>query len=127
MTDHAPFSDFDLALVTNCVTRYQEAGLVATCDVHDRNAGIVHLMFTNPARRDGTLVLMEIHKLSRQGLFWRRAHWVVQLWSMEDEDADPVKRGCSFGSTQAAAVTEAERDIRANFLSKCSFELALKA
>lgn len=127
MPEHAPINEYDMALVTNCVTRYKAAGLESNYDVEDRQKGIVRIIMENPVRRDGSIVILEIHKLMRSGVIFRKTHWVVQLYSASDHIQPLRAHGCSFGNTQARAVTEAERDIQANFLSVCSFDLAARA
>ena len=73
---------------------------------------------------DGSLVVFEVHKLTRPGWFGEKAWWVVQLWSKSPDGDGDEKRGCVSGKIQAVALTEAETDLRFNFMSICDFELA---
>jgi len=127
MLEHAAINEFDLAAVTNAVTTYQSAGLTAVYDASNRSDGIVMLTFSNPIRRDGGLVIFEIHKFRRSGFILKKNHWVIQLWSVGTLDAAPQRKGCAFGSMLVRALTMAELDVQANFLSVVTFAMAERA
>jgi hypothetical protein len=122
MAKHLPFNEFDMSGVTNAVNRYKAAGLRADYSIEGKDAGIVSIVFENPVKGDGSLVVFEVHKLTRPGWIGEKAWWVVQLWSRSTNGDD--KRGCVCGKMQAVALTEAETDLRFNFMSICDFELA---
>ena len=75
-------------------------------------------------KRDGSEVMFEIHKLTRPGWFREKPWWVVQLWSKASADGEVEKRGCVAAKMQAYALSEAETDVRFNFMSVCDFKLA---
>lgn len=124
MVKHLSFTEFDMAAVTNTVNRYKSAGLNANYNLDQRDRGIVAIAFENPVHRDGSTVLFEIHKLARKGWLREKAHWVVQIYSQNAGESDFAKHGCSFGSTQVVAISDAEQDVRYGFTSVLDFELA---
>lgn len=124
MVEHLPFTEFDMAGITNAVTRYKDAGLQADFDITDKQSGVVGIAFENPAKRDGTLVIFEIHKVAKPGWFSRKAHWVVQLYSQDGGPSSRTKRGCEAASMQAYAISSAEKDLYHGFMSIADFELA---
>jgi hypothetical protein len=124
MVEHLQFNEFDMAGVTNAVSRYEEAGLRADYNITDRGAGVVSIVFENPMTRDGSLVIFDIHKVARPRWFGKKAHWVVQLSSKHLGVEAPTKHGCVEGSTQAHALSAAELDLKHGFLSIADFELA---
>jgi hypothetical protein len=124
MAKHLPFNEFDLSGITNAVNRYKGAGLEPDYSLEGKAGGVVSIMMRNPMTRDGSLVGFEVHKLARPGWFGDKAWWVVQLYSKSAESETVEKRGCVTGKTQAHALTEAETDLRFNFMSICDFELA---
>ena len=124
---HLPFNDFDMAGVTSAVTRYKSAGLCSDYNIEQKNEGIVRIRFENPVRKDGSFAIFELHKLARRGLLRKKAHWVVQMHSQRDGAAPTVPHGCAWGSIQAKALSEAEIDLKHNFLSIVSFEMAAEA
>jgi hypothetical protein len=124
MIEHLAFTEFDMAGITNTVTRYKEAGLQADFDINDKQLGVVGIALENPIRRDGTIVIFEIHKLAKPGLFGRKAHWVVQLYSQDGGPSSRIKRGCVAASMQAYAISSAEKDLYHGFVSVADFDLA---
>jgi len=123
--DHLPLNEFDLAGVTAAVNRYQSVGLKADYDFRCRNDGIAVISFENPMRQDGSIAIFDVHKIARQGFLRTRAYWVVQLYSKITEGAVAMPHGCVYGSTQAVALSEAEQDVRAGFLSVLAYRDAI--
>ena len=52
MAKHLAFNEFDMAGITNVVSRYKSAGLRADYDIADKAAGMVRIVFENPMRRE---------------------------------------------------------------------------
>ena len=125
LSEHLPFNDFDMSGITNMVTHYKTAGLETDYDVSDQADGVVLIMLENPFKRDGSGVMFKLHKLARPGFFRKRAHWVVQVFSVEDGESK--QRGCLSGRTQAHALTAAELDMKHGFLSIATFDMAAEA
>jgi hypothetical protein len=127
MIKHLPFNEFDMSAITNAVSRYKDAGLLADYNIEKKAAGVVSILFENPTTRDGSLVVFEVHKLAGRGWFGVRARWVVQLRSRRAEGATTEKQGCVAGRMLTHALTEAENDALLGFRSTRNFESALKA
>jgi len=123
MAKYIAFNEFDMSGITTAVTRYKAAGLRTDFDISRKAAGVVSIALENPVRRDGSFAIFEVHKVTRPGWFREKAWWVLQLWSRGDEE-EPKKHGCVAAGTQACALSEAETDLRFNFMSICNFELA---
>ena len=88
---------------------------------------IVSVAIENWRDRDGSLLVLEIHKVGKKRLLGHKISWIVQLYFKETGDGVPVKHGCSSGDSQVNAVYEAEIDFMHGFLSICDFELAYSA
>ena len=116
-----------MSAITNAVSRYKDAGLLADYNIEKKAAGVVSILFENPTTRDGSLVVFEVHKLAGRGWFGVRARWVVQLRSRRAESATAEKQGCVAGRMLTHALTEAENDALLGFRSTRNFESALKA
>ncbi|MBX9773980.1 MAG: hypothetical protein K2Y71_06160 [Xanthobacteraceae bacterium] len=127
MAKHLPFNEFDIAGITNAVSRYKGAGLRADYNIDEKAAGIVRIVFENPMAQDGSLVVFDIHKVARPGWFGDKAHWVVQLSSKQVETNALTKHGCVRGQTQSLALLAADVDLKHGFLSVADFELASEA
>jgi hypothetical protein len=127
MIKHLPFNEFDMAAITNAVSRYKDEGLLADYNIEQKAAGVVSILFENPTTRDGSLVVFEVHKLARRGWFGVRARWVVQLRSRRAGSATAEEQGCIAGRMLTHALTEAENDVLLGFRSTRNFELASKA
>ncbi|MGK7058055.1 hypothetical protein AB4853_16460 [Bradyrhizobium sp. 1050_B9_N1_2] len=124
--EYLPINEFDLSGITNAVNRYKAAALQADYNIDDREKGIVRIAFTNPETRDGTLVIFEIHKISRPGWIGRKAHWVIQMLS-RDVAGRIERRGCVAASNQATVISKAEADVHHGFISAADFDLASRA
>jgi hypothetical protein len=124
MPDYVPINEYDLTAMTNAVNRYQAAGFTASYDSANRDQGTVGLMFRNPVRQDGSVVMFEIHKFKGRGFLLKRTLWVIQLYDMATLESEPVRKGCAFGSMLVSALTMAEKDVQHNFLSVLTFEMA---
>jgi len=124
MPKHLPITEFDMSGIYVAVNRYKSAGLKADYSVEQRTAGIVTIVLENPMTRDGSIAAFEIHKLARPGWFGEKAWWVIQLCSKSPGASQFERRGCVSAKTQAYALSEAEVDLRFNFISICDFELA---
>ncbi|MPZ37243.1 MAG: hypothetical protein GEU95_04140 [Rhizobiales bacterium] len=122
MAKHLGFNDYDIAGITNAITRYKSAGLRADYDITDKAAGVVRIVLENPVSRDGSLVVFDVHKVGRRGWFRDKANWVVQLASKQP-GTDLQQHGCVSGTMQAFALSAAEVDLKHGFLSKATFDL----
>jgi hypothetical protein len=128
MVKHLPFSEFDMAGISNAVGRYKEAGLRADYNIAEKAAGIVRIVFENPTTPDGSLIVFDVHKVARPGwLVGDKAHWVVQLSSKQPGTKIIEQHGCVTGKTQAHALSAAEIDLKHGFLSVANFELSAQA
>lgn len=128
MVQHLPFSNFDMAGITQTVDRYKTAGLHPEYNADEKAQGVVSISFENPMGVGESLwVHFEIHKVARKRWFGvSKPHWVVQLRS-QGANSIVDKRGCVAASTQAHAISAAEVDMKHRFVSICSFELASEA
>lgn len=124
--EHRPFNEFDMAGVIELVNRYKAAGLDADQNVDNKERGVVRVAFENPVSRDGSIVIFDVHKLSRRKFAFRRVHWIVQLCS-RDSSGVFKQHGCVAAPTQANALHKAEVDLKHGFLSVKDFSMASKA
>lgn len=96
-------------------------------ELRDAHAGVVRITSENWVARDGSEVLLEIHKVaSRGGLLSKKSRWVVQLWSRETERGESLRRGCVTASTLVHAFSQASLDMKYGFLSVLSLEDAFE-
>lgn len=123
MVQHLSFSEWDMAGLKNGLDRYEAAGLHPELSVW-KTEGIANIRMLNPMKTTRWAHL-EFHKLARPGWFGigSRAWWVVQLYS-EDHPGEKIRRGCVARSNQATAFSVAEVDLKHNFLSSSTFEVA---
>ena len=125
MLKYLPFNDFDMAGITNAVTRYKGEGLRSNFNIDLTAGGIVTVVFDDPVRLDGSLVEIHVHKLTRPGWFRDKPHWVVELFSWGSAGAR--RHGCVVSTTQAGALFQAELDVKRNFASDLDFDTASRA
>ncbi|MGY2938847.1 hypothetical protein ACVWZ6_008449 [Bradyrhizobium sp. GM6.1] len=123
MIEHLSFNEFDMAGITNAVSRYKSAGLRADYDISEKASGVVRIALDNPIAQDGSIAIFEIHKVARSGWLGKKAGWVVQLFS-QSPGSNENKHGCVGEKTLAFAISEAEMDLRHGFLSVADIELA---
>lgn len=126
MINYLPYNDFDIAGIRAALERYTAAGLPASCDDSNAKRGIVTITMLNPTRRDGSYAAFGINKIAHRGWFGSKAYWVVQMYSLADRTSQMVAHGCAYGKTQAVAISNAEWDLRDNFLSLLTFEDAAR-
>ena len=125
MTAHLPFNEFDMAGITNAVSRYKSAGLRADYSIDKKGCRrIVLIALENPVTRDGSIAIFEIHKVTRPSFSGRKAWWVVQMFSRDSDTEATKQHGCVAAATQAAVLTSAEVNLKHGFLSIANFDMA---
>ena len=119
-----PISDFDLSAITHDVEKWQTHGKFASYDITRRREGVAKIFLENLAAEDGSLMIFEIHKLGRKGLFRMKAFWVVQLYSALDTNGSLERHGCVWGKMCVSAIHQAHLDVKYGFMSIADFEMA---
>ncbi len=123
---YLPWTESDLACIERALKRYRMAGLEASFDIGRLADGIVSISQVDPHVRDAPIVVFEIHKLARSDSP-ARAHWVVQIQSIDGSTQALVQHGCVSANTVVFALSKAEQDQKAGFAARDSFDIAANA
>src|SRR3989344_3368839 len=76
-------------------------------------------------KNDGSKVLFEIHKLSKQRfLFFNKVKWIIQLYSCSAGENKYIKKGCTVGNRLVSALHYAGVEVKYDFSSLLTFEFA---
>ncbi|WP_299606100.1 hypothetical protein [uncultured Tateyamaria sp.] len=124
---HTSINDYDLAAITNEVNEWKKHNKYGDYDISGKASGVVVLALENIAAGDGSIMIFEIHKVSRKGLLRRKTGWIVQLYSKSAPKSEPTRHGCVSGSTLVGAIHQAHLDVKHGFMSVADFDLSVGA
>jgi len=120
------WTDPDMGNIERALKRYRTMGLEASFDTQRAAEGVVTLSQVDPRSADAPIVTFEIHKFERSDK-QNRHHWVVQLQSIGGRDNVQKQHGCISAGALVFAIAKAEEDMRNNFASNASFDMAANA
>ncbi len=123
MANYLPWTDSDLESVERALRRYKTGGLEATFNLDRLDEGIVTISQIDTKIADAPLVMFEIHKLERPDVSGR-AHWVVQIRSIDGKTQALKQNGCIASSVLVFAIAKAEKDLKDGLVNTDSFDLA---
>lgn len=124
---HASINDYDLAAITNEVNIWKKHKKYGDYDISGKVSGVAVLALENIAAGDGSIMIFEIHKVSKKGFLRRKTGWIVQLYSKSASDSEPTKHGCVSASTLVGAIHQAHLDVKHGFMSIADFNLSVGA
>lgn len=120
---HLAFDDKDHYSVNLILTEWRRKGFVGEAETSTASRGYISIRTANWKRNDGSLVVMELHKLKGdQGLFGTRTNWIVRLLSCSSKNSPPIVRGCVEGRNPLAPFDRAMVDVGYNFMSRTRLE-----
>ncbi len=117
---------FDVSVITDEVNLWKRHKRYAYCDTSTCESGIAYLSLEKMWPINGTIVTFEIHKISRSGLFARKAGWIIQIYSVGKKREEVTKHGCVSAHSLYRAITLAKNDVKCGFSSVEDFELCLE-
>ncbi len=126
MPKYLAWTDPDMANIERALKRYRTMGLEASFDTQRAAEGVVTLSQVDPRFADAPIVTFEIHKFERSDK-QNRQHWVVQLQSIGGSDNVQKQHGCIWAGALVFAIAKAEEDMRNNFASTETFDMAANA
>ncbi len=126
MPDYLPWTPAELGSIERALKRFKALGFEASADVSRGGQGLVTLSQADSRIPDAAIVIFEMHKLKRTDSDVR-AHFVVQIQSVGGKTPGFNKHGCVSAGSAVFALTKAEKDVEAGFVSKDSFDMAANA
>ena len=124
---HTSINDYDTTAITNEVNEWKKHNKYGNYDLSNKASGVAVLALENIVADDGSIMIFEIHKVSKKGFLRRKIGWIVQLYSKSSPDDDPIKHGCVSASTLVGAIQQAHLDVKHGFLSIADFHLSVDA
>lgn len=124
---HTSINDYDLAAITNEVNEWKKHTKYGDYDISGKASGTTVLALENIAAGDGSVMIFEIHKVTKKGLLRRKVGWIVQLYSKTSPESESTKHGCVSASTLVGAIQQAHLDVKCGFMSIADFDLSVAA
>lgn len=124
---HTSINDYDLAAITNEVSEWKKHNKYGDYDISGKASGVAVLALENIAAGDGSIMIFEIHKVSKKGFLRKKTGWIVQLYSKLAPESEPTKHGCVSASTLVGAIKQAHLDVKYGFMSIADFDLSVRA